>query len=79
MLHNDINFFYIILTNFFAFKFLIIAIYDAYFVNLFIRIKIELLILLIYGFFVNDKSMMKFIVIILNEFTLFNEININLL
>ena len=73
------NFFYIISTNSFAFKFLIIAIYDTYFVNLFIKIKIELLILLIYEFFVNNKLIMKFIIIMLNKFTSFDEININLL
>ena len=51
-------------AKFFAFKFLIVAIYVVYFVNLFNNIKVALLILLEYKFFVNNTSIIKSIIIV---------------
>ena len=64
-------------AKFFAFKFLIVAMYVACFVNLFINIRIASLILLMYKFLVDDILIMKFMIIIWNKSSSFDEIKLN--
>ena len=64
-------------AKFFAFKFLIVAIYVACFVNLFIKIKITSLILSIYEFLADGILIMKFMIIVWNESSSFDEIKLS--
>ena len=64
MFYNNINFHYMISISLLIFKFFIIVIYVACFINLFIKIKIKSQILLIYEFLADNRFVIKFNVII---------------